>query len=54
MDLTLEKDETLVSLEVKSLFTDVPVEESIDLAAEKVFARDITPKKSKETFIVLM
>ena len=54
MDLTLEEDETLVSLDFKSLFTNVPVEESIDLAAEQVFARDITPKMSKEAFIVLM
>ena len=46
MDLTLEEDETLVSLDVKILFTNVPVEESIDLAAEQVFARDITPKMS--------
>ena len=53
MDLTLEEDETLVSPDVNSFFTNVQKEESIDLATEQVFAKDITPKMSKNTFIVL-
>ena len=50
----LEDDEMPISLDVKSLYTNRPVEESRIIAADCVYARDTTLDFSKETFIELM
>ena len=50
--LELDEDEVLVSPGVKSLFTGVPVVESINLAAKILYDRPVTPFE-KETFITL-
>ena len=50
---TLGADEVLISLDVKSLYLNVPVEESISMVADLLYARDTTPDFSKETLIEL-
>ena len=54
--LHLEDDEEIVSLDVESLFTNVPVHETISLAAELLYAdeNDDTPDIDKETFVTLL
>ena len=47
-------DDVLTSLDVKSLYSNIPVEESRSMAADLVYARDNTPDFSKKTFIELM
>ena len=50
---TLENDEILVSLDVKSLYTNVPVDASIAQAANSTYERQV-PAFNKNTFIQLM
>ena len=50
---TLDDDEVM-SLDVKSLYTNVPVEESIELAADLVYSRDVVPDFSRATFVELL
>ena len=53
-DIKLDDDEVLVSFDVSSLYTNVPVKEAIKEAAEKLYAGNVTlPPVDKETFIVL-
>ena len=54
MSTTLDDDEVLILIDVKSLYTYVPVEESIGMAADLVYAKDSTPDFSKETFFEFM
>ncbi len=50
----LEDDEVMVSFDVTSLYTNVPVKEAIQIAANWLYAGDIkTPPVDKETFIQL-
>ena len=52
--LTLDEDETLVSFDVVGLFTNVPVEDSITLAAEMLYnGKFESPLVDMETFIQL-
>ena len=50
----LDEGEVLISLDVKSLYTNVPVNESITLAADLVYARNEIPTYTKETFVSLL
>ena len=50
----LEGDEVFLSLDVQSLYTNVPVSESIQLAADILFRQDRVPEFEKATFIELM
>ena len=50
----LEDDEVVFSMDVKSLYTNVPVLEAINLAADKVYQREEQPAFDKSTFIQLM
>ena len=50
----LEDDEVMVSFDVVSLYTHVPVKESIQCAADLLYAGDLkTPPVDKETFVRL-
>ena len=52
--LALDEDEILVSFDVVGLFTNVPVEDSITLAAETLYnGKYELPPVDKETFIQL-
>ena len=51
--MTLEQDEILVSLDVQSLYTNVPKDESIAQAANLIYQRK-TLDLDKNTFIRLM
>ena len=44
----------MVSLQAKSLFTNVPVEESIQLAAARMNSSPEVPSFDRETFVELM
>ena len=50
----LDDDEEIFSLDVKSLYTKVPVKEAIDLAVDKLYATDKPPKMTKSAFSSLM
>ena len=53
-DVTLDPDEVLISFDVSSLYTNVPVNEAIEEAADRLYSGDFpTPLVSKETFITL-
>ena len=54
--LSLEPDEDLVSLDVVSLFTNVPVKEAIIIAANKLFDNENIekPDMSQSTFVKLL
>ena len=54
MEVSLEEDEVIVSLDVKSLYTNVPVLESIELAADILYNSEELPPVDKETFKDLM
>ena len=53
-DLDLDEDEVLISLDVESLFTYVPVHEIIQQAADDLYATDAEKPFTKPTFIKLM
>ena len=50
----LEPDEVVFSMNVESLYTNVPLMEAILLAADKLYASDKQPPMDKETFIRLL
>ena len=53
--LHLEDDEEIVSLDVESLFTNVPVHETISFAADLLYSdENYTPDIDKETFVTLL
>ena len=54
-NITLAKDETLLSFDVTSLYTNVPVHESIEYCAELLFNKRkiIIKDMDKQTFITL-
>ena len=50
----LKEDEVMVSFDVASLYTNVPVDEAITEAADLLYAGDLSiPPVDKETFITL-
>ena len=52
--MTIDVDEALVSFDVTSLYTNVPVKEAIQKAAERLYGGDVkAPSVDKETFIFL-
>ena len=51
-DLNLDEDEVLVSFDVVSLYTFVPVHEAIQEAADRLYCGQFeVPPVSKETFV---
>ena len=53
--VTLEADEVMISFDVSSLYTNVPVDEAISEAAELLYSGNLTrPSVYKETFIKLL
>ena len=53
-DVTLDTDEVVISFDVSSLYTNVPVNEAIEEAADRLYSGDFpTPPVSKVTFITL-
>ena len=52
--ISLDDDEVLVSLDVVSLYTNVPVKESIEIAAEILYSLDEEPPFDRRTFTTLM
>ena len=54
-DITLDDDEVLVSFDVVSLYTNVPVVEAIQEAADRLYCGEFeVPPVSKDTFIELL
>ena len=52
--MTLDPDEVVLSFDVSSLYTNVPVNEAIEETADHLYSGDFpTPPFSKETFITL-
>ena len=53
-DVTLDPDEVVISFDVSSLYTNVPINEAIEEAADRLYSGDFpTPPVSKETFTTL-
>ena len=51
---TLEPDEVIISFDVTSLYTNVPIKEAIQEAADRLYSGEVqTPSLDKETFITL-
>ena len=54
-EVTLEDDELMVSFDVSSLYTNIPVDEAIHEAADLLYSGNLTcPPVDKETFIKLL
>ena len=52
--MTLESDEAIISFDVMSLYTNVPVKEAIQEAADRLYSGDVqAPFVDKETLITL-
>ena len=52
--VTLVADEVVISFDVISLYTNVPVKEAIQEAAERLYCSNVkAPPVDKETFIIL-
>ena len=47
--IKLEKDKQILSLDVKSLYTNVPVKETINIALRSLYARDAKPDIPRTT-----
>ena len=52
--VVLSDDEEIVSFDVKSLYTNVPIDEAIDFALAKLYASEHRPKMPQNTFHELM
>ena len=52
--LRLPDDETVFSMDVKSLYTNVPVREAIDLACDALYSSEEVPRVSRATVKTLM
>ena len=53
-NLELNDDEEMVSFDVSALYTNVPVKEAIEMAADRLYAGDLpVPPVDKETFVTL-
>ena len=53
-EVKMAKDERLVSLDVKSLYTNIPVEEAIQLAKQIVYEKPEPPPVGKKVFVKLL
>ena len=51
---TIDEDETIIFLDVKSLYTNVPVQEAIIHAVECLYSSECVPEFEKNVFIQLM
>ena len=47
--INLEPNENLISLDVKSLYTNVPLKEAIDIALRKLYEQDEPPSIARKT-----
>ena len=52
--LTLENGEQIVSLDVKSLYTNVPVEEAIEIALRKLYSNNLAPDNPRSAMKSLL
>ena len=52
--MTLESDEVIISFDVTSLYTNLPVKEAMQEAADRLYSGDVqAPSVDKETFLTL-
>ena len=50
----IEPNESLISLDVKSLYTTVPLKKAIDIALRKLYERDEPPSIARKTMTILL
>ena len=48
-NIALGPDETIISLDVKSLYTNVPLKEAIEIALQKLYSQESPPKIQSAT-----
>ena len=48
-NIALDPDETIVSLDVKSLYTNVPLKEAIEIASQKLYSKESPPEIQRAT-----
>ena len=48
-NIALDPDETIISLDVKSLYTNVPLKEAIEIALHKLYSQESTPEIQRAT-----
>ena len=47
-------DETIISLDVKSLYTNVPLKEAIEIALQKLYSQESPPEIQRATMKMLL
>ena len=53
-NIALDPDETIISLDVKSLYTNVPLKEAIEIAFQKLFSQESPPEIQRATMKTLL
>ena len=48
-NIALDPDETIISLDVKSLYTNIPVKEAIEIALQKLYSQESPPEIQRAT-----
>ena len=53
-NIALDPNETIITLDVRSLYTNVPLKESIEIALQKLYSQESTPENQRETIKKLL
>ena len=53
-NIALDPDETIISLDVKSLYTNVPLKEAIEIALQKLYNQESPPEIQRATMKSLL
>ena len=48
-NISLDPDESMISFDLKSLYTNVPLKEAIEIAIQKLFSQESPPKIQRVT-----
>ena len=51
-NIALDPDETIISLDVKSLYTNVPLKEAIEIALQKLYSQESPPEIQRVTILL--
>ena len=53
-NIALDPDETIISLDVKSLYTNAPLKEAMEIALQKLYSQESSPEIQRATMKTLL